>query len=208
VPVTTAPEPAPSKIKVTQTAYDLAMRLFAAHANETPVPVTEEMIASKLSELTAGKKKVAQRLGFAPGRYSKPGTVKLLVDKSMLEPVPHRAPRKVKRVDRRTPTAVQSTLSIDDLERFVSRYREIEAPLRAEQTKAVNARIAELQKHLAIAKGDDFRNTMAMANRELRALDEIDRRVNELVLSEIKPALDFPLQAVWSAMRDGLQVNL
>lgn len=204
MPMTTAPKPAPSKIKVTQTAYDLAMRLFAAHANETPVPVTEEMIASRLSELTAGSKKVAQRLGFAPGRYSKPGTVKLLVDKSMLEPLAHRAPRKVKRVDQRIAAAVQTKLSIDDLERFISRYREIEAPLRAEHTKAVNARIAEIQKHLVIATGDDFRNTMAMANRELRALDEIDKRVNELVLSEIDPGEGSPLQGVWSTMRDNL----
>jgi hypothetical protein len=44
------------KIKVTQTAYDLAMKLFAAQANKKPVPVTKEMLASKLSELTDKKK--------------------------------------------------------------------------------------------------------------------------------------------------------
>jgi hypothetical protein len=199
--VATSPKPAPSKIKVTQTAYDLAMRLFAAHADETPVPVTEDMIASRLSELTAGKKKVAQRLGFAPGRYSKPGTVKLLVDKSALEPVAHRTPRKPKHADQTASAAARTKLLIDDLERFVRLYREAEAPLRTEQTRAVDGRIAELQKHLAIAKGDDFRNTMAMANRELRALDEIGRKVNELVLSEIDPGPSSPLYATWSAMR-------
>jgi hypothetical protein len=40
------------KIKVVQTAYDLAMRLFAAEANAAPVPVTKEMLEAKLSELT------------------------------------------------------------------------------------------------------------------------------------------------------------
>ena len=84
---------APSKIKVTQTAYDLAMKLFAAEANKKPVPVTKEMLESKLSELTDKKKNVAQRQGQTPGRFGKPGTVKLLVPKDVLEPIPNRAPR-------------------------------------------------------------------------------------------------------------------
>ena len=83
---------APSKIKVTQTAYDLAMKLFAAEANKKPVPVTKEMLESKLSELTDKKKNVAQRQGQTPGRFGKPGTVKLLVPKDVLEPIPNRAP--------------------------------------------------------------------------------------------------------------------
>src|SRR5450631_1065635 len=86
------------KIKVTQTAYDLAMKLFAAQANKKPVPVTKEMLASKLSELTDKKKNIALRQGQSPGRFGKPGTVKLLVAKDALESIPNRAPRRTANV--------------------------------------------------------------------------------------------------------------
>jgi len=199
---------APSKIKVTQTAYDLAMKLFAAEANKRPVPVTKDMLESKLSELTDKKKNVAQRQGQTPGRFGKPGTVKLLVPKDQLEPIPNRAPRGSGTGTRRQArkavlegTAPKVGVSIAALEEFVKAYRREEQPIREERTKAVSARIAELQKHLGTAKGDDFRNTMAMANAELKKLDEIDQEVAALVLEELNPGLGSPLYAVWKAMR-------
>jgi hypothetical protein len=199
---------APSKIKVTQTAYDLAMKLFAADANKKPVPVTKEMLESKLSELTDKKKNVAQRQGQTPGRFGKPGTVKLLVPKDALEPIPNRAPRGTGTTPRRqTRKAIAEGggarvgLSIAALEEFVKSYRREEGPVREERTKAVSARITDLQKHLGAAKGDDFRNTMAMANAELKKLDEIDGEVAAEVLEELNPGPNSPLYVVWKAMR-------
>jgi hypothetical protein len=199
---------APSKIKVTQTAYDLAMKLFAAEANKKPVPVTKEMLESKLSELTDKKKNVAQRQGQTPGRFGKPGTVKLLVPKDVLEPIPNRAPRgsgtTTRRQVRRTADEASIPkvgLSVAALEEFVKAYRREEGPIREERTKAVASRISDLQKHLATAKGDDFRNTMAMANAELKKLDEIDQEVAAEVLEELNPGPNSPLYAVWKAMR-------
>ena len=199
---------APSKIKVTQTAYDLAMKLFAAEANKKPVPVTKDMLESKLSELTDKKKNVAQRQGQTPGRFGKPGTVKLLVPKDALEPIPNRAPRGSGTTTRRQARKAVSDaptsklgLSIAALEEFVKAYRREEIPIREERTKAVSARIAELQKHLGAAKGDDFRNTMAMANAELKKLDEIDQEVAAEVLEELNPGPSSPLFAIWKAMR-------
>jgi len=199
---------APSKIKVTQTAYDLAMKLFAAEANKKPVPVTKDMLESKLSELTDKKKNVAQRQGQTPGRFGKPGTVKLLVAKDVLEPIPNRAPRgsgtttrrQVRKAVAEAP-ASRVGLSIAALEEFVKAYRREEGPIREERTKAVSARIVELQKHLGAAKGDDFRNTMAMANAELKKLDEIDQEVAAEVLEELNPGPNSPLFAIWKAMR-------
>ena len=187
------------KIKVTQTAYDLAMKLFAAQANKKPVPVTKEMLASKLSELTDKKKNIALRQGQSPGRFGKPGTVKLLVAKDALEPIPNRAPRRTANVAKGDSRLF--TLSIAALEGFVTDYREKEAPLRAARTKAVEASIAELQEHFGVAQGLDFRNTMAMANRELKKLDEIDHEVAALVLNEINPGSSSPLYPIWKAMR-------
>ncbi len=199
---------APSKIKVTQTAYDLAMKLFAAEANKKPVPVTKEMLESKLSELTDKKKSVAQRQGQTPGRFGKPGTVKLLVPKDLLEPIPNRAPRgsgtATRRLTRKASVegaALKAGLSIAALEEFVKAYRREEGPIREERTKAVSARISELQKHLGAAKGDDFRNTMAMANAELKKLDEIDQEVAAEVLEELNPGPNSPLYIIWKAMR-------
>jgi hypothetical protein len=197
-----------TKIKVTQTAYDLAMKLFAAEANKRPVPVTKDMLESKLSELTDKKKNVAQRQGQTPGRFGKPGTVKLLVPKDVLEPIPNRAPRGSGAVTRRQAHKgvaenglSKAGLSIAALEEFVKAYRREEAPVREERTKAVSARIAELQKHLGAAKGDDFRNTMAMANAELKKLDEIDQEVAAAVLEELNPGPSSPLFVIWKAMR-------
>jgi len=187
------------KIKVTQTAYDLAMKLFAAQANKKPVPVTKEMLASKLSELTDKKKNIALRQGQSPGRFGKPGTVKLLVAKDALEPIPNRAPRRTANVAKGDSRLF--TLSIAALEGFVTEYREKEAPLRAARTRAVEASIAELQEHLGVAQGLDFRNTMAMANRELKKLDEIDHEVTALVLNEVNPGSSSPLYPIWKAMR-------
>jgi hypothetical protein len=187
------------KIKVTQTAYDLAMKLFAAQANKKPVPVTKEMLASKLSELTDKKKNIALRQGQSPGRFGKPGTVKLLVAKDALEPIPNRAPRRTANVVKGDSRLF--TLSIAALEGFLTEYREKEAPLRAARTRAVEASIAELQEHLGVAQGLDFRNTMAMANRELKKLDEIDHEVAALVLNEINPGSSSPLYSIWKAMR-------
>jgi hypothetical protein len=199
---------APSRIKVTQTAYDLAMKLFAAEANKKPVPVTKDMLESKLSELTDKKKNVAQRQGQTPGRFGKPGTVKLLVPKEALEPIPNRAPRgsgtTTRRVPRKLPgdgAVPKAGLSIAALEEFVKAYRREEGPVREERTKAVSARIGELQKHLGSAKGDDFRNTMAMANAELKKLDEIDQEVAAEVLEELNPGPASPLFVIWKAMR-------
>jgi hypothetical protein len=199
---------APSRIKVTQTAYDLAMKLFAAEANKKPVPVTKDMLESKLSELTDKKKNVAQRQGQTPGRFGKPGTVKLLVPKDLLEPIPNRAPRGSGTATRRQGRKPvldagisKAGLSIAALEEFVKTYRREEVPVREERTKAVSARIAELQKHLGSSKGDDFRNTMAMANAELKKLDEIDQEVAAEVLEELNPGSNSPLFAVWKAMR-------
>ena len=199
---------APSKIKVTQTAYDLAMKLFAAEANKKPVPVTKDMLESKLSELTDKKKNIAQRQGQTPGRFGKPGTVKLLVPKDVLEPIPNRAPRGSGTATRRQQRKIvieasvtKAGLSIAALEEFVKTYRREEGPVRDERTKAVSARIAELQKHLGAAKGDDFRNTMAMANAELKKLDEIDQEVAAEVLEELNPGPNSPLYVVWKAMR-------
>ncbi len=197
----------PNKIKVTQTAYDLAMRLFAAEANKKPVPVTKEMLESKLSELTDKKKNIAQRQGQTPGRFGKPGTVKLLVTKDVLEPIPNRAPRGsgiLRRQGRKTvdeSPGAKAGLSIAALDEFVKSYRREEGPVREERTKAVSARIAELQKHLGTAKGDDFRNTMAMANAELKKLDEIDQEVAADVLENLNPGPNSPLYSVWKAMR-------
>jgi hypothetical protein len=199
---------APSRIKVTQTAYDLAMRLFAAEANKKPVPVTKDMLESKLSELTDKKKNVAQRQGQTPGRFGKPGTVKLLVPKEALEPIPNRAPRGSGTGPRRQGRKVgveaplsKAGLSIAALEEFAKAYRRAEGPIREERTRAVSARIAELQKYLGSAKGDDFRNTMVMANAELKKLDEIDQEVAAEVLEELNPGSNSPLYAIWKAMR-------
>ncbi len=198
----------PNKIKVTQTAYDLAMKLFAAEANKKPIPVTKDMLESKLSELTDKKKNIAQRQGQTPGRFGKPGTVKLLVAKDVLEPIPNRAPRGSGTAIRRQlrkggveDVLPKAGLSIAALEEFAKSYRREEAPVREERTKAVAARIAELQKHLGAAKGDDFRNTMAMANAELKKLDEIDQEVAAQVLDDLNPGPNSPLYAVWKAMR-------
>lgn len=198
----------PSKIKVTQTAYDLAMKLFAAEANKKPVPVTKDMLESKLSELTDKKKNIAQRQGQTPGRFGKPGTVKLLVPKEALEPIPNRAPRGSGTTTRRVKSkavadglAPKAGLSIAALEEFVRTYRREEIPVREERTKAVSARIADLQKHLGTAKGDDFRNTMAMANAELKKLDEIDQEVAVEVLDQLNPGMNSPLYSIWKAMR-------
>ena len=199
---------APSKIKVTQTAYDLAMKLFAAEANKKPVPVTKDMLESKLSELTDKKKNIAQRQGQTPGRFGKPGTVKLLVPKDALEPIPNRAPRGSGGAARRQAQklvvnagAPKTGLSIAALEEFVKAYRREEGPIREERTRVVSARIADLQKHLGAAKGDDFRNTMAMANAELKKLDEIDQEVAAEVLNELNPGPNSPLYVIWKAMR-------
>jgi DNA-binding transcriptional MerR regulator len=198
----------PAKIKVTQTAYDLAMRLFAAEANKKPVPVTKDMLEQKLSELTDKKKNIAQRQGQTPGRFGKPGTVKLLVPKDVLEPIPNRAPRGSGTTGRRQTrravaesAAPKAGLSIAALEEFVKAYRRQEVPIREERSRAVSSRIAELQKHLGSAKGDDFRNTMAMANAELKKLDEIDQEVAAEVLEELNPGSGSPLYVVWKAMR-------
>lgn len=199
---------APSKIKVTQTAYDLAMKLFAAEANKRPVPVTKDMLESKLSELTDKKKNIAQRQGQTPGRFGKPGTVKLLVSKDVLEPIPNRAPRGSGVATRRQVRKAldegsqpKAGLSIAALEEFVKSYRREEGPVRDERTRAVSARISELQKHLGSAKGDDFRNTMAMANAELKKLDEIDQEVAADVLEALNPGPNSPLYVIWKAMR-------
>jgi hypothetical protein len=197
----------PDKIKVTQTAYDLAMKLFAAEANKKPVPVTKDMLASKLSELTDKKKKIALRQGQSPGRYGKPGTVRLIVAKDAIEPIPNRAPRRrtssANVVREETADTRLFTLSIAALEGFVQEYRQKEAPLRVERTRSVETSIAQLQSHLSTAKGDDFRNTIAMANRELKKLDEIDHEVAAAVLAEMNPGPGSPLYPIWKAMRGG-----
>jgi DNA-binding transcriptional MerR regulator len=98
-------------------------------------------------------------------------------------------------------TPSKAGLSIAALEEFVKTYRRQEVPVREERTRVVAARIADLQKHLGTAKGDDFRNTMAMANAELKKLDEIDQEVAAAVLDELNPGPNSPLYAVWKAMR-------
>jgi hypothetical protein len=126
----------------------------------------------------------------------------------VLEPIPNRAPRGTGTATRRQSrkaiadgSATKAGLSIAALEEFVKTYRRQEVPVRDERTKAVSARIAELQKHLGAAKGDDFRNTMAMANAELKKLDEIDQEVAAEVLEELNPGPNSPLYVVWRAMR-------
>ncbi len=196
----------PTRIKVTQTAYELALRLYDAEANKKAVPVTKDMLSQKLSELTDKKKRVAVRQGQTPGRFGKSGTVRLLVPKEALEPIPNRAPRgsggrAAVRKAAAEAGVQRGRLSIAALEEFVKDYRRAEAPIREERTKAATERIAELQKHLGAAKGDDFRNTMAMANAELKKLDEIDQEIAVDILGEINPGTVSPLYVVWQAMR-------
>jgi hypothetical protein len=54
-----------------------------------------------------------------------------------------------------------------------------------------------------VSTGDDFRNTMAMANAALRQLDEIEHQVSAEVIARLKPRPQSPLHAVWMAIRSG-----
>lgn len=74
-------------------------------------------------------------------------------------------------------------MTIADLEAFVGEFRAAQAPLLEERSRAIGARIAQLQQHLAVATGDDFRNTMAMANAALRELDAVEHDVAALASS-------------------------
>jgi hypothetical protein len=188
--------------RLTRTAYDLAMRLFDVEADKRPVNVTSEMIHSKLSELTNPKRPVAERKGAQRGRFGKRGTVQLLVRKQQLRPIPDRT---------RSATGLKSVptlssfrqkpLTIDELEQFVLAYRRHENSLRQGRGNAIQERIDALQKHLAIAKGDDFRNTIVMTSKELATQDNLDAEIREEVLLEIDPGTNSPLTAVFRAMQ-------
>jgi hypothetical protein len=203
MPATSASKPV-AKIRITQTAYDLAMKLFAIDANKKAVPVTKDMLGPHLGELTSKQNKVAVRQGHSSGPYGRPGTVKLLVSKDALEPKPVRHRKSTKPIARAKATNrtedVRKKLSIDALEEFIQTYRDTEGPILLERRRTVQSTIDQIQAHLAVAKNDDFRNTMAMANRELKKLDEIDKEVTTEVLHGINPGVSSPLFPVWAAM--------
>jgi hypothetical protein len=81
-------------------------------------------------------------------------------------------------------------LTIGELEAFVQSFREAQAPLPDELSRVIDARITELQRYLAVAVGDGFHNTMAMANAALRELDEVEHSVNGEVTTHLKPDAD------------------
>jgi hypothetical protein len=85
---------------------------------------------------------------------------------------------------------------------FIEEFRNAQAPLLAERSRAIGARIAELQRYLAVATGDDFRNTMAMANAARRELDAVERSVTAEVIASLTPDADSPLFLVWQAIAE------
>jgi hypothetical protein len=163
------------------------------------------MLGPALSELTA--KGVAKRIGLTRGRYGKPGRVKLLVRRDQLIPVPNRTSRKANadaKVHLREKTdCATPALTIDTLEEFVRAYRREQEQLIAERSRTIASQISQLQQHLAVAKGNDFRNTMLMASAALRQLDDVEHEVNAEVIARLKPVPQSPLFSVWSAMRSG-----
>jgi hypothetical protein len=183
-------------IRVTHKAYDLAVNLFDNDADKVETPVTKDMIGLALSELTS--KGVAKRIGLTKGRYGKLGSVKLLVRPDALLTVANRSSRKRGSANQATPV-----LTIDELEEFIAAYHRVQEPLIEERSRAITSRISELQRYLAVSTGDDFRNTMAMANAALRQLDEIEHEVSAEVIARLKPSPQSPLYATWTAMRSG-----
>lgn len=198
------PSGAEAHIKVTQRANDLALTLADAGAAGAAIPVTKDLMGPALAELVA--KGVVKRSGMTKGRYGKPGVVRIVVAREQLVPVKNRASR--------APIAAQPTqldmplaaapgaaaLTIDELEAFVQTFRHAQAALLEERSRAIGARIAMLQPYLAVATGDDFRNTMAMANAALRELDDVEHAVNAEVIARLKPDAGSPLFPVWRAM--------
>ncbi len=83
---------------------------------------------------------------------------------------------------------------------FIQEFRNAQAPLLAERSRAIGARIAELQRYLAVATGDDFRNTMPMA--ALRELDDVEHTVTAEVIAGLTPAADSPIFLVWQAIAE------
>jgi hypothetical protein len=181
-------------IRVTHKAYDLAVSLFDNDADKGERPVTKDMIGAALSELTS--KGVAKRIGLTKGRYGKLGSVRLLVRPEALLTVANRSSRKRESASQATPV-----LTIDELDEFIAAYHRAQEPLIQERSRAITSRISELQQYLAVSTGDDFRNTMAMANAALRQLDEIEHQVGAEVIARLKPRPQSPLHVVWTAMR-------
>src|ERR1035441_6293962 len=181
-------------IRAAKKAYDLAVNLFDNDADKVETPVTKDMIGLALSELTS--KGVAKRIGLTKGRYGKLGSVKLLARPDALLTVANRSSRKRGSANQATPV-----LTIDELEEFIAAYHRAQEPLIQERLRAITSRISELQQYLAVSTGDDFRNTMAMANAALRQLDEIEHRVGAEVIARLKPRPQSPLHVVWTAMR-------
>jgi hypothetical protein len=183
-------------IRVTHKAYALAVSLFDNDADKGERPVTKDMIGPALSELTS--KGVAKRIGLTKGRYGKLGSVRLLVRPDALLTVANRSSRKRESASQATPV-----LTIDELDEFIAAYHRAQEPLIQQRSRAITSRISELQQYLGVSTGDDFRNTMAMANAALRQLDEIEHEVSAEVIGRLKPSLHLPLHAVWMAMRSG-----
>jgi hypothetical protein len=196
-------KPAPL-LKITQKAYELASALYLAGADKAAIPIQREILGPAFLELTA--KRVAVRTGVTKGRYGNPGFVRLLVQREQLVPVPNRASRKPARTKPSAPVDVPrdtaQPLTIEDIEAFARSFRELQQTLLEDRSRAIGSRIAELQRYLAISTGDDFRNTMAMANAALRELDEVEQAVNAEVVERLEPDAESPLFAVWLALND------
>jgi hypothetical protein len=122
----------------------------------------------------------------------------LLVRPDALLTIANRSSRKRGSANQATPV-----LTIDEFEEFIAAYHRVQEPLIEERSRAITSRISELQRYLEVSTGDDFRNTMAMANAALRQLDEIEREVSAEVIARLKPRPQSPLYATWTAMRSG-----
>jgi hypothetical protein len=187
----------PPQVRITQRAYALAVTLYDAGAAAAEIPVMHDMTGPAFSELAI--KGVAKPSGLTKGRYGKPGFVRLTIGREQLVVVPNRTSRKPT-IAATQPRGESRALTIGEFEAFVQRFHEAREPLLAEQSRAIGARIAELQRYLAVAVGDDFRNTMAMTNVPLRELDDVAHSVDAEVIACLKPDAGSPLFPVWRAM--------
>jgi hypothetical protein len=194
----------PPEIKITERAHAPAILLDGAGARNADIPMTKAMLGPAFSELAT--KRVVKRSGVTKGRYGKPGFVRLAVAREQLVAVPNRAPRKpataANPVDLDMPLAGSAALTIGELEAFVQRFREAQAPLLEERSRAIDARIAELQRYLAVAVGDDFRNTTAMANAAVRELDNVEHAVTAKSSRASNRLPDRRSSPVWRAMSE------
>jgi hypothetical protein len=206
------PKPTPKSVRAAKpkgpillvtSAFNAAHKLYAAGALAGAIPYERDAFDRK--DIAALENKgVVRKTGATPGRFGKPGMIQLLVDGDDIREIPNRAPRKGKADTVATPRTARTAparLSFAALKAFTA---ELDAAVASESEArmiSIEDGLAHLQAHLAIAKGDDFRNTIAMVNARLKEQDDVTAAVMDEVLERLKPDAGLPTFAIWSALK-------